>query len=107
MIISRNGLKSEKLFRPDIVETVFGRMLLRIVANVLASATAAASLPSLNWITSSEKSANFGGIRTSSRHRRECWEMPFCPFWRLTQDFFDEWIAGNMPEGGRSGFGMK
>jgi len=52
-------------------------MLLRIVANVPASATAAASLPSLNWITPSEKSANFGGIRTFSRHRRGCWKNAF------------------------------
>ena len=56
MIISRNGLKSEKLFRPNTVETVFGRMLLMIVANVPVRAASAASLPSLTWITSSEKS---------------------------------------------------
>jgi hypothetical protein len=72
LIISRNGLKSEKLFRPNIVETVFGRMLLRIDANVLASATAAASLPSLNWITSSEKSAGFAHLRVTEGNVGKC-----------------------------------
>jgi hypothetical protein len=44
---------------------------------VLASATAAASLPPLNWMTSSEKLDGFGRIRTSSHHQGEFWEMPF------------------------------